>query len=414
MDVDEFDDIFSFHWHNQSDALSNVSIGFPVELSTVEIFLNEILDINEDITVETCEDSAPVNKVASFPTLQIEATDRARQSPVGSDSGLEWIPPITCDDVVLLPTSINASVNTCVSNDDLRGQQGSCVTEETSPPAKVRKKQSSAARVSRKKIKTNDSQKPMKQIHSRDSNRLPAPEEHILRERKRRDEMAEKFKLLEQILPPQARRQKATIVEDTIKLVKSLQLRKDELLKRRAQMKLRLLNRNKTERSPQYPSSRSKGLHPFYKNSAIGMQFVMPSSTFDSSEPIDTGMPIILGYSAQCPIASAAAEINMTPLRIDTSNCRYLLQIHAQVSGDEILVEMLFRQYSPSPHTRVMQTVESMKLEVIRGSMQRSVPCGFIEFIITAKSQEEFQSRHQDIQSSARLLAGALQAAFSE
>ena len=205
MDVDEFDDIFSFHWHNQSNALSNVSIEFPVELSTVEIFLNDILDINEDITVETCEDSAPVNKVASFPILQIEATDRARQSPVGSDSGLEWIPPITCDDVVLLPTSINASVTTCVSNDDFRGQHGSCVTEETSPPAKVRKKQSSAARVSRKKIKTNDSQKPMKQIHSRDSNRLPAPEEHILRERKRRDEMAEKFKLLKEILPPQAR-----------------------------------------------------------------------------------------------------------------------------------------------------------------------------------------------------------------
>jgi hypothetical protein len=158
-------------------------------------------------------------------------------------------------------------------------------------------------------------------------------------------------------------------VEDAIKLVKDLKLRREERLKRRAQLKLMLLNQNQYDRSPQHPSCQSKRYPSHEKSPQLVLQVTAPSP--------------VVQYQRQ-PIASASVE-TMTPLRTDASSCWDLLRIHSQVSDDEILVELLFRQYSPHLYTRVMQTVETLRLEVLRGSLQRLLPQGFTQCIITAK-----------------------------
>jgi hypothetical protein len=193
MEVDAFDDIF-LHWQNQFDPLSDVNVEFPDAAYA---------------------GSSPVTTIVpSFPSQITEGVDSVPGSTWLASSALQVISPIS-ESVVLQPSSLDSwesvtRLTTCVSNGELwSGQPGSCVTlEETSPPAKVRKKlQPSVARVSRKKIKVaHESQKPVKQLHSKERIRLPiSPEEHILRERQRRGDMAEKFQLLVKMLPPEAR-----------------------------------------------------------------------------------------------------------------------------------------------------------------------------------------------------------------
>ena len=210
MEVDAFDDIF-LHWQNQFDPLFDVNVEFPDEqISTGEIFLDDYLDTREEITVAAYANSSPVTTIVpSQITEGVNSVPGSRWTL--ASSALQVISPIS-ESVVLQPSSLDSwgSVTTCVSNGELwPDQPGSCVTlEETSPPAKVRKKlQPSVARVSRKKTKVaHESQKPVKQLHSKERIRLPiSPEEHILRERQRRVDMAEKFQLLAKMLPPEAR-----------------------------------------------------------------------------------------------------------------------------------------------------------------------------------------------------------------
>ena len=174
-------------------------------------------------------------------------------------------------------------------------------------------------------------------------------------------------------------RQKVVIVEDTIKLVKTLKLRKEDLLKRRAHMKLTLLNRNKCQPSPEYSSCDERKIYPSSYEKSAGERQVTPSPILDQRKLIDLStMPIdTMGHSPHYPIAAGATVENVTPSK--------LLQVHAQVSDDEIFVEMLFHKDPPNLYSRVVQTVETLNLEVIRGSMQRSLPCGIIECLITAK-----------------------------
>ena len=204
MDVDEFDESIFLNWQNPIDALPYANIESPVELS----FLDDFLDIKEDITVVTCAGYDPANIVPSLPNLTEPAN--SVQSHVCLASGVLDVILPTCNEVGLRPTEIISSpgsaITTCVNDSELWVQQGSCVTKEISPLTRVHKNQSRAAGVFQKKIKTNVSFKPVRQFHSNVLTRLPISEEHILRERTRREDMARRFLLLEKVLPEAAAR----------------------------------------------------------------------------------------------------------------------------------------------------------------------------------------------------------------
>lgn len=61
--------------------------------------------------------------------------------------------------------------------------------------------------------------------------------EHILRERLRRDDMTCKFQMLESLLPPGPKRDRATIVEDSIRHVTNLHDRMKDLQQKRSEMR---------------------------------------------------------------------------------------------------------------------------------------------------------------------------------
>lgn len=65
---------------------------------------------------------------------------------------------------------------------------------------------------------------------------------HIIRERQRRDDMTNKFLLLESILPPAPKRDRATVIKDSIQYVKNLRHRVKNLHQKRSQMRSKLTN----------------------------------------------------------------------------------------------------------------------------------------------------------------------------
>ncbi|KAG0558118.1 hypothetical protein KC19_10G005900 [Ceratodon purpureus] len=61
--------------------------------------------------------------------------------------------------------------------------------------------------------------------------------EHVLRERIRRDDMTSKFRMLESLIPPGPKRDRATIVEDSIQYLKNLHHRLKDLEQKRSEIK---------------------------------------------------------------------------------------------------------------------------------------------------------------------------------
>ncbi|KAG0609723.1 hypothetical protein M758_7G009000 [Ceratodon purpureus] len=79
------------------------------------------------------------------------------------------------------------------------------------------------------------------------SHRPAEQAEHIIRERQRRDDMTSKFLMLESLLPPGPKRDRSTVVEDSIQYVKSLHHRVKELHQKRSEMKSNVISCQTTD-----------------------------------------------------------------------------------------------------------------------------------------------------------------------
>lgn len=422
-----FDEIFG-DWQNQYFETLCPEINSCSE-SGVTSFLDDIIDVKESVTLASCPSNLEPSSSVVFSTRanapSVSSPLWALQTPVSVAYIQNDVSSVTdklLDQVVPSPelispmsTSSPGSVKICI-NSGLKRQLQPLIAEQSSSPSK-RKKLNPASQ-SQIAPKTKELFKAFKQSVG---SRIPTPEEHILRERKRRLDMASKFQVLESILPAGIKREKAVVVEDAIKLVKMLQLRKEELLKRRSNLKLELLIQS--SEAPRYrrqsktcPVPRKAGdkkfdaiqsnqpKHIIYKGGDLLKQI---PPIVDRGKPINTAW---MTGNPQNLIVPTSVHHNTAANRdiISPEN----LRIHAQVSEEEILVEIFLHRYPFNLQIRLFQSMESLKLDVVRCSILR-LPFEFVECFIVAKPYvDSITWRLHEVRTAASVLIEALQANF--
>ncbi|KAG0627708.1 hypothetical protein M758_2G222300 [Ceratodon purpureus] len=180
--------------------------------------------------------------------------------------------------------------------------------------------------------------------------------EHIVRERWRRDDMAGKFLALESLLPPSSKRDRSTIVEDSMKLVKSLQHRKEEALKRRAELKL---------------AAQSPGMKLNRIIQKIGSLAVIPmqgnghtlQESPSSSSMVLSGTKRPLEACTVVVTPGANGDRDQIPQVL--SNCVKRFYVQSELSTGDIVIEMICEQI-PNFHSILLKSMETLGLEVIR------------------------------------------------
>lgn len=189
--------------------------------------------------------------------------------------------------------------------------------------------------------------------------------EHIVRERWRRDDMASKFLALESLLPPSSKRDRSTIVEDSMKLVKSLQHRKEEALKKRAKLKQAMAC-----------ATQSPGVKLSRIIQKIGSLAVMSPLVECNGPPSSR-----VGSSSKQPLLEegdgdgdmkASIESSAQAVPKFLSDCVHRFYVHSELSTGDIVIEMICEQI-PHFHSGLMASMESLGLDVLRCSVTQAV-----------------------------------------
>lgn len=370
MDI-ELDDFFQ--WQMPFSALL-------ADIEIPESSIDDILDIElPDIIQDSHTLSAPVSADAeSISPNSSFGSDKQTSSPLWSCD----IPAPASNCKNLLP-AVNTPSNSFPSISDpvgspqsstvpLPGAQSLTVSHEApvTPPA-AKPKRTRAVRASTKKS-TKAKPKPEAAVaEPPKESRLPTQAEHIIRERQRRDDMAAKYSILESLLPPAAKRERAVVVEDAMSFVKNLQHKKSELLKRRAKLKLAAQHQSVNGLSPRH--DKGKWLKTAHDSSGV----ITTSCVNQSTENCRTDSPISSSIMVRDlmvkPITNASEDLNIDAKPV---------HIYVHFSEKEIVIEMVWSQLLRNFHSFLLQAVESFGLDVTRCSLQR-LTRGVVQCIIT-------------------------------
>ncbi|XP_024395236.1 uncharacterized protein [Physcomitrium patens] len=194
--------------------------------------------------------------------------------------------------------------------------------------------------------------------------------EHIVRERWRRDDMAGKFLALESLLPPSTKRDRSTIVEDSIKLVKSLQHRKDEILKRRHELRSAVA-------SGGLPNTPGVKLNKIIQK--IGSLAVIPVynlQALESGSPSSSSMALSSGLNTAGVIrpleVQPSGQNAVLQIPIPLSDCVKRFFVQSELASDNVVLEMICEQI-PNFQSLLLKSMESLGLEVVRCSIIRTL-----------------------------------------
>lgn len=384
MDI-ELDDIL--HWQM---PLCTLLADIEIPEGNIDGMLSiELPEISDPVAVETA---------SSLPN-SLSASDKRTSSPLwpcdlppsvsnSKDIHLAAHPPanLFASNCALVGSSQSSSAPLAGVN----SLTGSHEVEPVTPPAAKRKR----TRGSRASTKRSTKVKPKPEavvVELSKEARLPTQAEHIIRERQRRDDMAAKYLILESLLPPAAKRERAVVVEDAISFVKSLQHKRTELLKRRVKLKV----------AAQHQSCNGQSISCCQNKKLMVSReppgFLTASCVKKSAENRRTDSPISSSIKVQDimikPNSSTAGDLNTTVKP---------LQIQVHFSEEEVVVEMVCSHQRPNFQSFVLQAVESFGLDVTRYSIQR-LTHGVVHCIITCnKSQLPWLAL--EIQTSASLI----------
>jgi hypothetical protein len=211
-------------------------------------------------------------------------------------------------------------------------------------------------------------------------------------------------------------RERAAVVEDAKELVKNLQHRKTELLKRRSQMRLTTSSRGQRGglpggSIPHNPKMNAAGgvnnvptatvmVHPQQSVQEISGSQVSSSMASPALECILK--PVTMDHHQVTEAAttttttttknlSSSSDFDHDDCKVDTNPrpapCIKALHINARhvAEGEELVVEMVCSWCRPNFHSLLIQTVESLSFEVIGCNICRLPATGFVQCLITAK-----------------------------
>jgi hypothetical protein len=182
--------------------------------------------------------------------------------------------------------------------------------------------------------------------------------DHILRERQRRDDMTSKFAVLESLLPIGVKRDRATIVDDSIEFVKNLHHRIKSLQARKVELH---------QASTQKTAACRRG----------PMEVLQPRC---GSSPVKE--------STKGPVLSRRPRVSEEELKGIHDllrSCLEKLEVHADLPH-QVVIEMVCK-LQPRLQSNVLLCMENLNLEVMQCSITKIAHR--LIYVIIAKPQEE-------------------------
>lgn len=175
--------------------------------------------------------------------------------------------------------------------------------------------------------------------------RPPEQSDHILRERQRRDDMTSKFAILESLLPIGVKRDRSTIVEDSIAHLKNLHHRIEELQGRRSDLQRATTVKLDRKRARVHPEGAAEVLQPYEGG---------PSKSRETPA------------AAQIPSISQDEMRNIHDL---LGNCLEKMEVHAD-RPRQVVIEMVCKP-RPRLQSVILQCLEALKLDVMHCSITK-------------------------------------------
>lgn len=170
-------------------------------------------------------------------------------------------------------------------------------------------------------------------------------------------------------------RDRSTIVEDSMTLVKSLQHRREEALKRREELKQAVLS----------AKTQSPGVKVSQIIQKIGSLVVMVnphhSSNSSAEAPECSGRPLSMSKSTSSTGTKRALElVDGQPGSADKAtvvpkllkDCVHKFYVHSDISTGDIVIELICEQI-PNIHSSLLKSIDSLGLEVTRCSLTKTV-----------------------------------------
>lgn len=182
--------------------------------------------------------------------------------------------------------------------------------------------------------------------------------DHIIRERQRRDDMTTKFAVLESLLPIGVKRDRATIVDDSIEFVKNLHHRIKSLQARKAE-----LGQASTQKTAACRRGPMEVLQPRYGSSPMK-------------------------ESTKAPMLSRRPRVSEAELKriLDLlRNSLEKMEVHADLPH-QVVIEMICK-LQPRLQSNVLLCMENLNLEVMQCSITKIAHR--LIYVIIAKPQEE-------------------------
>lgn len=182
------------------------------------------------------------------------------------------------------------------------------------------------------------------------------------------------------------------IVEDAMMFVKDLQHRKEELLKRRSQMRIRADRSSPPQQQQQQRDDGKCKVKIANQNEGTGTR-VRVASGQQTPKVCETGSPLSASSSEDLVTSMHQTAINGTNLTLSTSKITnpagsYIrkLQVHGSLLDDEeIQIEVVCSQPRPDFQSLLIQSMELLSLEIQYCSFSRLQPERFVQCTVTAK-----------------------------
>lgn len=327
------------------------------------------------------------------------------QTSALNNNGILRLPPVQLSlDSVGSPQSSTAPM-TGAARESQGSQREASVTPAATKPKRTRATPRASKSTPKAKKPCPDPAVVAEQAKEKE-NRLPTQAEHIIRERQRRDDMASKYLILESLLPPAPKRERAVVVESAMLFVKDLQQKRNDLLKRRAQLKLMVSSQSPAQ---QVQSKKTATLHDS-SVFATAPGCKKPPENCRTDSPISSSM-----VATQQELITWPGTTNPASAAVDdpTTGSVQQLHVHVHFSDDEIVIDMVCHQPRDNFQSFLLQAVESFGLDIMRCSIHR-VPHGFLQCTITCnKSRGMNASLPSSETRTSETLTGALKNAIA-
>jgi hypothetical protein len=219
--------------------------------------------------------------------------------------------------------------------------------------------------------------------------------EHIARERQRRDNMTSRFSTLETLLPPGPKRDRSTIVDESIQYVKNLHHQISVLRQRRSDLKRTVESSSScltTDERTAGSTTTAIFSTPIQGNNPCSIDTTtttpaeeMPVSKGQGQSGDDTAvaasmMPMLVKEDSHIP-EKQQSNSHVAATRKNSRSCADKLDVFMDLP-EQVVIEMVCQ---PRPHiqSQILQAVESLGLDVCQCSLNKVVLR--VVYVIVAK-----------------------------